>query len=48
VGIRVSFPSAADFGAGMDVFQQSARPENAMTCNGGSMWAQYLIHARDN
>ena len=48
VNIRMSFPSAADFGAGMDSIQQNTPPPNAMTCGGASMWAQYLIHARNN
>ena len=48
VGIRVSFPSAADFGTGLDARQQNTLPENAMTCGRASMWAQYLIHARNN
>ena len=48
VNIRMSFPSAADFGAGMDSIQQNTPPPNAMTCGSASMWAQYLIHARNN
>ena len=48
VEIRVGFPNAADFGTGMDAIQQSTPPANAMTCSGGSMWAQYLIHYRNN
>jgi len=48
VEIRVAFPSATNFGTGMDTIQQSTPPENAMTCSSGSMWAQYLIHARNN
>ncbi len=48
VGIRMSFPSAADFGAGFDAIQQGNPPANAITCSSGSMWAQYLIHSRNN
>jgi hypothetical protein len=48
VGIRVSFPSVADFGTGMDSFQQSTLPANAMTCGSASMWAQYLIHSQND
>ena len=48
VEIRMTFPSAADFGAGFDAIQQGTPPANAITCSGGSMWAQYLIHSRNN
>ncbi len=48
VEIRMTFPSAADFGTGFDAIQQSTRPANAITCSSGSMWAQYLIHSRNN
>jgi hypothetical protein len=48
VNIRFSFPSAADFGAGMDSIQQNTPPPNAMTCGRASMWAQYLIHSQNN
>tara|TARA_B100000745_G_scaffold177462_1_gene116244 strand:+ start:1153 stop:1869 length:717 start_codon:yes stop_codon:yes gene_type:complete len=48
VEIRMTFPSAADFGVGFDAIQQGTPPANAITCSGGSMWAQYLIHSRNN
>ena len=48
VEIRMTCPSAADFGAGFDAIQQGTPPANAITCSGGSMWAQYLIHTRNN
>ena len=48
VEIRMTFPSAADFGVGFDAIQQGTPPANAITCSGGSMWAQYLIHFRNN
>ena len=46
--IRMTSPSAADFGVGFDAIQQGTPPANAITCSGGSMWAQYLIHSRNN
>lgn len=48
VTIQFSYPSAADFGTGLDAFQQNTLPDMAMQCSSGSMWAQYLIHAIDN
>ena len=48
VTIQFSYPSAADFGTGLDAFQQNTLPDMAMQCSSGSMWAQYLIHATDN
>ena len=45
VGIRFSYPSAADFGTGLDAFQQNTLPDMAMQCSSGSMWASYLIHS---
>ena len=48
VVIRFSYPSAADFGTGLDARQQNTLPDMAMQCSSGSMWAHYLIHSRDN
>ena len=45
VVFRVSFPDVGDFGEGMDAIQQTTPPDSPMTCKGGSMWAQYLIHS---
>ena len=51
VGIRIFFPSAADFGAALDRVQQNTptpNQENPISCSNGSLWVTHLIHARNN
>ena len=50
VSYRVSFNSSEGFGEAMDTMQEniSSPVENALSCNVGGMWAQYLIHSQNN
>ena len=47
VGYLVSFPSFDDFGAAWDQLQQNPaapNPDDPISCNSPSLWAQHLIH----
>ena len=50
VSYRISFNSSEGFGEAMDTMQENipSPAENALSCNVGGMWAQYLIHSQNN
>ena len=49
-GMTFFFPSFADFGAGVDRYNQTAaaNPETPISCGVPSLWASYRIHSRNN
>lgn len=51
VAMRFFFSSFADFGAGMDQFNQNsggANPETPISCSTATLSRSYLIHSRNN
>ena len=49
-GMTFFFPSFADFGAGVDRYNQTAaaNPGTQISCGVPSLWASYRIHSRNN